>query len=463
MDEAGVIAAYVLDGDRPLTAESSGNTTFYLYGLGAIGEETNAWSFTLPDGTHTPRQLSNDSGEITLSARYTPWGDTLELNGTGNFTFGYLGGVLDATTGLMYVGNGRYYDSETGRFLTRNVNPDSTNPYVPWNPIGAILGPLGLITLVFSRKKKGSKTGMFLVLLVVLGSVGMTLAACGPAPTPSPGSNNTAPAFPVQTQTPVPTNPGTVPSIPTGTLPAPIETPTAIPCPTPTLVPTLDLYGIDFDGTSWTLDEQAKILDAIQKIGEEFSRVMGLGQTSWDAFKTVYGNNFIFYRSQGGDTFCQGGPNKVTCSGNAPLSEISPARLLVHELGHALVQTRYGGSLAPYLSLGNAQIVDDYPESLGGPRWVTGTHSTLQQDPAKAGQFERTGRGYITTYPPDLYHGENWPDWQSNDSHKARNEDFADMFMNWAYNSFDYSPAAYNAGYKRFDFMESNMYAWITG
>jgi len=45
--------------------------------------------------------LCNSSGEITLSARYTPWGDTLELNGTGNFAFGYFGGVMDAATGLI--------------------------------------------------------------------------------------------------------------------------------------------------------------------------------------------------------------------------------------------------------------------------------------------------------------------------------------------------------------------------
>jgi hypothetical protein len=72
----------------------SSNT--YLYGLGAIGEKTNTWNFALPDGSNTPRQLTDVQGEITLSARYTPWGDSLEIHGTGNFTFGYLGGVLDA-------------------------------------------------------------------------------------------------------------------------------------------------------------------------------------------------------------------------------------------------------------------------------------------------------------------------------------------------------------------------------
>ena len=230
MDAAGVIATYVLDGDRPLTATSNGNTTFYLYGLGGIAEETNAWSYSLPDGTNTPRQLSDLSGGITLSARYTPWGDTLDSFGTGNFTFGYLGGVLDATTGLLYVGNGQYYDPETGRFLTRNVNPDSTNPYVPWNPIGAILGPLGLIALVFGRRKKGSKTGTFLVLLIVLGGVGMTLAACGPQPQPNP-----APPVPPN-GTPIPGS-GTDTGIAPSETPSPVETPTPIPCPTPTLDP----------------------------------------------------------------------------------------------------------------------------------------------------------------------------------------------------------------------------------
>jgi len=110
------------------------------------------------------------------------------------FTLGYpsialragLGGVMDAATGLLYVGNGQYgvypersrRDPSTGRFLTRDVRPNSPNPYVPWNPIGAIVGPLGVIALVFGRRKKGSKAGTFLVLALVAGSVGMTLAGC---------------------------------------------------------------------------------------------------------------------------------------------------------------------------------------------------------------------------------------------------------------------------------------------
>jgi RHS repeat-associated protein len=201
-----VTTTYVLDlmeNARPLSATSNGNTTYYVYGLGPVAELTTEWSYSLTDGTNTPRQLTNGNGEITLAGRYTPWGDSLDYTGTGNFTFGYFGGLMDSATGLLYVGNGQYYDPETGRFLTRQAQPDKTNPYVPWNPIGAVVGPLGVVALLFGRRKKGSKAGTFLVLLLVLGSVGMTLAACGPTPSPIPPSP-IPPTIPPSTPSPEP-------------------------------------------------------------------------------------------------------------------------------------------------------------------------------------------------------------------------------------------------------------------
>lgn len=61
---------------------------------------------------------------------------------------------------------------------------------------------------------------------------------------------------------------------------------------------------------------------------------------------------------------------------------------------------------------------------------------------------------------PAQYHGDT-PDWL--DFPTNPKEDFADMFMNWVYHSFDYSPQAYNAGWYRYYFMEDNMRNWITG
>ncbi|HJS19746.1 MAG TPA: hypothetical protein VJ785_13450 [Anaerolineales bacterium] len=64
---------YAMNSNQSLTAASAGKTTFYLYGLGVIAEKTDTWSYSLPDGTNTPRQLSTLIGGITLTARYTPW------------------------------------------------------------------------------------------------------------------------------------------------------------------------------------------------------------------------------------------------------------------------------------------------------------------------------------------------------------------------------------------------------
>ncbi|HSO12412.1 MAG TPA: hypothetical protein VLT51_08555, partial [Anaerolineales bacterium] len=158
--------------------------------------------------------------------------------------------MLDAATGLLYVGNGQYYDPATGRFLTRDARPNSANPYVPWNPIGAIVGPLGLIALVFGRRKKGNKVGTFLALVLVVGSVGMTLAGCGGG---SGGENGTGqqPTQP-SNQNNVHTGDGTDPGngsndpgsgtqTPTLTCtptPSPTLTSTSTPISTSTLIPT---------------------------------------------------------------------------------------------------------------------------------------------------------------------------------------------------------------------------------
>jgi RHS repeat-associated protein len=178
MEAAGVTTQYVMDGNNPLTADADGNVTTYLYGLGAVAEKTTAWNYALPDGSNTPRQLTDASGAVTLAARYTPWGDTLETYGTGDFTFGYFGGVMDAATGLLYVGNGQYYDPATGRFLTRDARPNQSNPYTPFDPMGALFAPLGVVALVYGRRRKGSKGAILLVILSFAVVTGLTLSGC---------------------------------------------------------------------------------------------------------------------------------------------------------------------------------------------------------------------------------------------------------------------------------------------
>jgi len=138
--------------------------------------------------------LTDASGEVTFAARYTPRGNTLEPYGDGNFAFGYFGGLTDEATGLLYIGNGQYYDPTAGRFLTRGANPNSTNPYVPWNgdPSGAFIAPLALLALLYRNKRKRGKWDILVIMLVLGLSLGLGLAACAPGTSTPPPPNPTA-------------------------------------------------------------------------------------------------------------------------------------------------------------------------------------------------------------------------------------------------------------------------------
>lgn len=190
MSSSGETARYVMDGDQPLLAALGGRTTYYLYGLAPIAELTDAWSYSLPDGFGMSRQISDAGGAITYATNFTPWGEIFESFGQGNITWGYFGGLMDTATGLLYVGDGQYYDPATGRFLTRGANPNNPNPYVPWHgdPSGAILAPLSLMALIFGGKRNRSRWNLSALTLVVVLSLSLVLSACGSDPTAPPST-----------------------------------------------------------------------------------------------------------------------------------------------------------------------------------------------------------------------------------------------------------------------------------
>ncbi|MGP8338023.1 MAG: hypothetical protein ACT6FC_07290, partial [Methanosarcinaceae archaeon] len=98
--------------------------------------------------------------------------------GSGGIGFGYLGGMYDDTTGLIYLGSGQYYDPVTGRLLTRGVR--QSNPYKPgaFDPAGMMVAPLALLGLVLGKKKKRGKWDSFIAVLMVCVVVGMSVSAC---------------------------------------------------------------------------------------------------------------------------------------------------------------------------------------------------------------------------------------------------------------------------------------------
>jgi hypothetical protein len=447
MDAAGVIAYYVMDtstglsasGNRPLTATTGNDTTSYLYGLGVIGEDTNAWSYGLTDGTNTQRQLTDAMGEVTYSARYTPWGDTLETYGTGGFAFGYFGGLMDAATGLLYTGDGQYYDPSTGRFLTRNARPNSANPYLPFDPTGAIIGPLGLIALVFGRRKKGSKVGKFLVLALVVGSVGMTLAGCqfttngyDVTATPVPSQPNTYNI----TATPT-TVPSSTPAPPTDTpLPTITVTCTVTSTPTPISIDSeLAQYGVSFIGNigQWTIERKEAVRNAVKTIASRFTDVVG-GDPIQNFIK-VYG--YINFE------FCDEGcvPNGYGWTAgdhwikfDGMYSDVTTAtRLIVHEMGHlfdravcaSLNQGKCYDAKGNDLIWGNNTARSD----LTGKTGVCLSSICL----GRKGHTEHDGIGYWG------FAG-GWQVWQfgANDENGdgTNGELWADMFLGWIFNQW---------------------------
>ncbi|MDX9865886.1 MAG: hypothetical protein RBT34_13875, partial [Anaerolineaceae bacterium] len=184
----GETIRYQLDNGQPLTAVGTESTSFYLYGRGVIGTRTESWGYVLQDGLGSTRQLATHEGVIAMSVAYTPWGDVLEYYGSGGIDFGYLGGMYDDATGLIYLGGGQYYDPVTGRMLTRGEG--QSNPYKPgaFDPAGMMVAPLALIGLALGKKKKRGKWETFIALLVVGVVVGMSVSACGGGTSPTSGT-----------------------------------------------------------------------------------------------------------------------------------------------------------------------------------------------------------------------------------------------------------------------------------
>jgi RHS repeat-associated protein len=76
-------------------------------------------------------QMQTDTSQNSVATRtYDAFGNVLASSGTWNGPFGYGGqyGYQEDRSGLMLLGH-RYYDSSTGRFLTRDPIKDGRNWY----------------------------------------------------------------------------------------------------------------------------------------------------------------------------------------------------------------------------------------------------------------------------------------------------------------------------------------------
>ena len=157
-DSNGDKRTTVWDRFSGLPAPIVDGATRYIQGplslpLAQVGQDDEPTYF-FHDHLGSTRALIGANGALSATFDYTPYGQVAARTGTATTAIGYAGGIADAATGLSYLLN-RYYDTQTGQFLT--VDPAlaltgqpyeyaSSNPTNATDPTGQF-GPIvfGLI------------------------------------------------------------------------------------------------------------------------------------------------------------------------------------------------------------------------------------------------------------------------------------------------------------------------------
>jgi RHS repeat-associated protein len=158
MSVAGATSSYVINPQAALSQvlvrTAPSGTTYYVYGLGLIGEETNnnyqAYHYDLRGSTVT---LSDSAGAVVERFAYSAFAQLVSHpDGLPATPFLYNGrdGVMTDASGLYYM-RARYYSSEIRRFVNQDVllgnvgDGQSLNRYafVTGNPV-SFVDPFGL-------------------------------------------------------------------------------------------------------------------------------------------------------------------------------------------------------------------------------------------------------------------------------------------------------------------------------
>jgi RHS repeat-associated protein len=173
---AAGVAAKTAATAAPQAGAGAVNQQYYVYTpdgmlLYWIDASSNAHHFFHFDELWNTLMLTADSGAVTDSYGITPYGESVTQNGsTANpFTWqGAWGAMQEGSTSLYYL-RARYYDSTTGRFLSRDrirhPSPRAIDPYeyALGDPVDFVdptgLNPLGTPAIVQSATSPLSGSG----------------------------------------------------------------------------------------------------------------------------------------------------------------------------------------------------------------------------------------------------------------------------------------------------------------
>jgi RHS repeat-associated protein len=152
---------YVFEGTEPIFEKNitNGKIKSYVYALGkhlarvdgVIGDQTAKVYYYHTDQVGSVKAVTDQSGKVVWNADYFAFGTQFGKNKIdSNFEedeFAFSGKGYDGDTGLYYY-NARWYDSETGRFISEDPVGDPNNPnlysYCANNPLNRI-DPSGLM------------------------------------------------------------------------------------------------------------------------------------------------------------------------------------------------------------------------------------------------------------------------------------------------------------------------------
>jgi RHS repeat-associated protein len=124
---------YVWDVAADLPQMLSDGNTLYVPGVGQW--DGKDWTYELPDGLSSVRQLADSQGYLVQRYDYGPFGEMLASEGKRANSLRYTGEQWDNDVGLLYL-RARWYDPSVGRFTTRDPVPglaglpQTQNPYV---------------------------------------------------------------------------------------------------------------------------------------------------------------------------------------------------------------------------------------------------------------------------------------------------------------------------------------------
>lgn len=104
--------------------DAKGRQTYYVYGLGLIGEEDSSEAYKTYhyDSRGSATAITDMNGTVTDTIDYAPYGEIVQRTGTTDTPFLYNGrfGVMTDDNGLYYM-RSRYYNPEIKRFINMDV------------------------------------------------------------------------------------------------------------------------------------------------------------------------------------------------------------------------------------------------------------------------------------------------------------------------------------------------------